>query len=54
MSKWHVIPLSKEQKVYAAIDAYVSKKTTNNTVLVYYFVLGVVKTVLSFKGIGRE
>lgn len=25
MSKWHVIPLSREQKVYAAIDAYVGE-----------------------------
>lgn len=24
MSKWHIIPLSKEQQRYAAIDAYVS------------------------------
>lgn len=23
MSKWHIVPLSKEQQVYAAIDAYV-------------------------------
>lgn len=23
MSKWHIIPLSKEQKKYAATDAYV-------------------------------
>lgn len=26
MSKWQTIPLSKEQKVYAAIDAYVCYK----------------------------
>lgn len=23
-SKWHVMPLTKEQQIYAAIDAYVS------------------------------
>lgn len=50
MSKWHVIPLSREQKVYAAIDAYVGemflKKACSFSQI---FVLGFFKIVSASK-----
>lgn len=37
MSQWHVIPLSKEQQIYAAIDAYVSLLTNRTIMLIIIY-----------------